>query len=334
VPIYLIAKQKHFALYEQGIFIPALTADTLEVAMKQPQKYHISTFNLDENRLNIFNRYRNFLNLIEEESPNSDTFIETIKPFLVFYKRLVMYTQQTKQLTKNALRLKEAISLATDPEKVFFEDIPRALEFTLNDFTDDEKLEDFSVALQASTRELSAAFSNLVNRIEEIVSKTISSERLDFPENKFLLQKRFKSIIKEHIDTKLRVLIQRINTPLDDRQSWLSSIATAIISKPLDQFTDEDENTFKINFPRRIHELDNLTEISQKDIDETKEEVFKLELTSFVKGVQRNMIRLPKEKMKQIDLKKLDIRKMLDVNDKQTNIALLIKLLQEEIENE
>jgi hypothetical protein len=121
---------------------------------------------------------------------------------------------------------------------------------------------------------------------------------------------------------------------LDDRQSWISSIATAIKSKSLDQFTDNDEEEFKNNFQRRIHDLDNLTDISQKDIDESKEEIFKLELTTFVKGVQRNMIRLPKEKSNLLDKKKQSIKKLLDANDKQTNIAILIKLLQEEIENE
>jgi len=50
--------------------------------------------------------------------------------------------------------------------------------------------------------------------------------------------------------------------------------------------------------------LDNLTDISKNDIDESKEEVLKLELTSFVKGVQRNLISLPKEKSRQIDEKK------------------------------
>jgi hypothetical protein len=334
IQIFLIAKQKHFAIYEEDIFVPTLTLDTLEVALKQPQKYRISTFNLDDNRLNVFNKYRYFLNLIEENSPNSDTFIETIKPFLVFYKRLVPYTQCTNKLSKEALRLKEAISLATDPEKVFFEDIPRALNFTTNDFSDDLKLEDFSIKLHNATRELSGAFPNLINRMEEVINKTIREERLDFPENKLLLQQRFKKLKKEQIDTKLRVLIQRINTPLDDRQSWISSIATAIIGKPLDHFTDDDEQGFQIIFPKRVHELDNLTDISKKDIDETKEEVLKLELTSFVKGVQRNLIRLPKAKAKQIEEKKQSIQDLLYKGDKQANIALLIKLLQEEIDNE
>ena len=232
------------------------------------------------------------------------------------------------------MRLRESISQAVDPEKIFFEDIPRALGYNLTDFTEDLKLEDFTISLQNATRELSGVFPNLVNRIEEIISKTIRFERIDFPENKLLLQQRFKKLKKEQIDTKLRVLVQRINTPLDDRQSWISSIATAIMGKPLDQFTDDDELGFQTIFPRRIHELDNLTDISEKDIDEAKEEILKLELTSFVKGVQRNMIRLSKEKALQIDEKKKIIQKLLYKNDKQANIALLIKLLQEEIENE
>lgn len=334
VPIFLITKQKDFAFYESDLFIASLNPDILEVAMKQPQKYLISTFNLDKTRIKIFNRYRYFLNLIEENAPNSDSFIETVKPFMIFYRRLVYYTQQTKNLNKEALRLKEAISQATDPEKVFFEDIPRALGFTINNLEQDEKLEEFSIILQNATREISAAFSNLINRIEEKISKTIREEKIDFPENKLLLQQRFKKLRKEKIDPKLRVLIQRINTPLDDRQSWINSIATAILGKPLDQFTDSDELEFQTIFQKRIHELDNLTDISKKDIDENKEEVLKLELTSFVKGVQRNLIRLPKIKVKQIEEKKQNIQKLLDANDKQANIALLIKLLQEEIENE
>lgn len=334
IQIFLIAKQKSFAFYEENTFIPELTTDTLEVALKQPQKYRISTFLLDKTRLDIFNRYRNFLNLIEENSPDTDSFIETVKPFLVFYKHLVPYAKQTKKISAEALRLRDSISQAVDPEKIFFEDIPRALGYNLADFKENQKLEDFTISLQNATRELSGVFPNLVNRIEEIISKTIRFERIDFPENKLLLQQRFKKLRKEQINTKLRVLVQRINTPLDDRQSWISSIATAIMGKPLDQFTDENELGFQTIFPRRIHELDNLTDISEKDIDEAKEEILKLELTSFVKGVQRNMIRLPKEKVRQIDEKKKIIQKLLYKNDKQANIALLIKLLQEEIGNE
>jgi predicted oxidoreductase (fatty acid repression mutant protein) len=106
------------------------------------------------------------------------------------------------------------------------------------------------------------------------------------------------------------------------------------MNKSLEQFSDDDELTFSHIFPRRIYDLDNLTDISKKDIDVEKEEILKLEVTSFVKGVQRNFIRLPKEKSKQLDSKKEEMKKMLVGGDRQMNIVLLIKLLQEEIENE
>lgn len=334
IPIFMIAKKSTFALYEQGFFVPDITDDTLEVAMKQPQKYTISTFSLDERKLNIFNRYRNFLNLIEVDRTDTVSFIETIKPFLVFYRKTVPFTKETKNLTNEALRLKDALSAATNPEKVFFEDIPRALGYTINDFDSNEKLESFSLALQNATRELSSSFPNLINRIEDVIGKTIRNEKIDFPENKSTLQQRFKKVKNELVDPKLRVLIQRINTPLEDRQSWINSIATAIIGKSLDQFTDQDEVTFNILFQKRIHDLDNFSDISNKDIDESKEELLKIELTSFVRGVQQNFIRFPKEKNKQIDKMKTSIKGMLNANDKQANIVLLIKLLQEEIEND
>ncbi len=334
IPIFLLTKQKHFALYEEDVFIPHLTDDTLEVAMKQPQKYFVSTFLLDETRLNIFNRYRQFLNQVEEELPTGDSFIETVKPFLVFFKQLVPYTKNTKNLSQEAIRLRDAIANATNPEKVFFEDIPRALNYKVSDLSNDQKLSEFTVSLLGVTQELSGAYESLINRIEDILNSTLRDEKLSFPNNKTLLQKRFKKIQKAVLNPKQKVLLQRINTPLDDRKSWINSIAIAVVNKSLDQFSDEEEKVFKIRFVQLIHELDNLTDISKKDIDVEKEEVLKLEITSFVKGVQKNLIRLPKNKSKEIANLEGKIKSILNSDNRQINIALLIKLLQEQIEDE
>ncbi len=296
VPIFLIAKQNDFTFFEIDIFIPELTDDTLDVAMRQPQKYFISSFNLDETRIKIFNQYRYFLNQIEENTLTTESFVETIKPFLVFYKRLVPFTQQTRKLSKDARRLRDAIANASNPEKIFFEEIPRALGFTVNDLEDNSKLEEFAVQLRNATQELSATFESLVNRIEDILNDTIGDNKLSFPTNKLELQKRFKKIRKDALTSKHKVLIQRINTPLEDRKSWINSIATVIINKSLDNYTDDDEMAFQNRFPQLIHELDNFTDISKGEINEDKEEVLKFEITTFVKGIQKNLIRMPKEK--------------------------------------
>lgn len=334
VPIFLIAKQNHFTFFENDIFIPQLTDDTIDVAMRQPQKYFISTYILDETRINIFNSYRYFLNQIEEKTLTTETFVETIKPFMVFYNRLVPFTQQTRNLSKDAHRLRDAIANASNPEKIFFEEIPRALGFTVTDMANNSKLEEFVIRLRNATQELSASFESLVNRIEDVLNETVGDNKLSFPANKLVLQNRFKKIRIDALTSKHKVLILRINTPLEDRKSWINSIATVIINKSLDKFTDDDEKAFQIRFPQLVHELDNLTEISKGEIDEDKEEVLKFEITTFVKGVQKNLIRMPKNKSIKIDKLAEQIKPMLNSKDKQANIALLIKLLQEEINND
>ena len=334
VPLFLIAKQKHFAFYEEGKFVPKLSVDTLEVAMKQPQKYYVSTFHLNEAETKLFNKYRFFLNQVESGAPDTDTFIETIKPFLTFYKRLVPYSKQTKHVSKKAQRLRVVLENTEDPIRAFFDEIPRALGFSINDLKQDPNIENFTLNLKDTTRELSAAYSELINKIEGTINATIDGQQLSFPENKILLQKRFKKVKKEQLKPRLKVLLQRINSPLDDRQSWLVSIATAILSKTPDKFTDDDLEDFESVLKEYFYELDNITDISAKDIDSDKEEVLKFEVTSFVKGVQKHLIRMPKSKNKQIANKIGSIREVLDKKDRQTNIALLIKLLQEEIENE
>lgn len=333
VPIFLIAKKSEYALYAGDRFLDEVLKGEYELLMKNPSSYKISSFKLSDEKLNLFNKYRNFLQLIESGNPTKDTFIETIKPFMSFYRGLNNYAKQTKNISSEALRLREALSRADKPEQVFFVDIPGALRYSSTDLQDDKKMEKFTVTLHSTTRELSATFSNLINRLEEAINSTISSRNLSFPENKQMLQDRFKKVDELKLKTKLKVILQRINTPLEDRQSWLSSVANAIIGKTPDNFTDDDEKAFKSLFAKYVAELDNISEISSNEINTEEEEILKVELTSLVEGVQKQLIRMPKGKSKEVINKSKELQNSLKGNDKQTNIAILLKLLQEEMGN-
>lgn len=334
IPVFLISKKNEFAFYEEDVFIPELTDDTLDVAMRQPHKYFIHTIYLTENKLAIFNQYRHFLNQIEENTPTRDSFVETIKPFLTFYKRLTKYSQETRSISQMGLRLRDAIVNSTNPEEAFFEDIPRALGFTSSDLHKKEIIEVFAIKLKEILREISSTQEILFNKVETVINSELPENRLTFPENKELLQKRFLNIREEELNMKQKVFYQRIATALEDRKSWLNSIAIAVVNKSLDVFTDKDFDLICIKYPQMVHELDNLTEISHEKINKEKEEILKLEITSFLKGVQKNLIRLPKTKSGEILKLEEQIRPFLQKEKKQENIALLIKLLQEQIENE
>ncbi len=335
IQIYLIAKRNEFAIYEGTDFIPYLNEETLDVALRQPQKYRIQSFYLTKEKLKIFNNYRYFLNQIEEEKPTTESFIETVKPFLTFYRGLVQYTKNTENISKEAKNLREAIIDSTDPKKMFFDEIPRALGYSINDFDKDNNvLEEFTISLKNAVRELSSTFDNLINRIEEYLNREILGQDLNFPDNKLLLQKRYKKLKIHSLNTKQKVFYQRISTSLDDRKSWINSLGMALMNKSLETINDTEEKILLDRLKAIIHELDNLTDISkQKDIDQNKEEYLKLEITTFVKGVQEKLIRLPKNKTKEIVTLEIQIKELLK-EDKKINIYLLTKLLQDQIDDE
>ena len=77
----------------------------------------------------MFNKYREALNLSQDAEFTAESLIETIKPFLLFYKKLNKYAKHTKRLQKSTVKFRTALALAKDPEKTFFEDLPRALGF-------------------------------------------------------------------------------------------------------------------------------------------------------------------------------------------------------------
>jgi len=76
--------------------------------------------------------------------------------------------------------------------------------------------------------------------------------------------------------------------------------------------------------------LDNLCDLHELEIDETKEEVMKINITTLKGGTKAHQLRLSKQKSKKVNALYNEIEKSLD-KDKAVNQAVLIKLLQKYI---
>lgn len=334
LPIFFYANKDRFALYEDDTFIPNYSADTLELITKRPNDYDIKAFNFDEKRLRLFNQYREFLNQVEERQPTNDTFIETVKPFIVFYSNLSFYNANTNKISKNAKAFRKAIENATDPEKIFFEDIPKALGYSLKQLLSDSKnIESFILTLRSCIQEINSAYDDLLNRIESYITKKIIGQQLNFPEYKTKLIDRFKKINMNTLSAKQKAILQRIKSPLQERKSWLNSIAFVIIGKSLEDINDSEEIVFYEKFSGYIYELDNLCDLSKVDFDEKNEEVYKIEITSFVRGLEKKLVRMPKQNKTKISKLAENLNKELKSNDRDLNIALLTSLLREQLKN-
>ena len=334
LPVFLLAKQNEFALYEGDVYVPEITPDVLDLMNKKPGMFAVKAFDVNGIKLQLFNRYRLFLNQTENHKPTNKTFIQTIKPFLVFYKDLPEYSRITNRPEKKTLNLRKVIATAKDPEKAFFEDFPAALGYSLEELQSNPKaIERFLKQLQDSVRELRTSYDSLVDRLEAYLLKDILNSKETFPAYKNEIRKRFSKLKTHLLLPQQKTFYTRIQSELDDRKAWLGSIAQSCIGKPLTSISDEDEVLLFDKLKDIFYELDNLSDISSIDINDDAEEVVKLEITSFVQGLNKNLLRIPKGKAKEVDTAVNQLKATLG-KDKKTNIAALTKLLQELLKNE
>ena len=191
-----------------------------------------------------------------------------------------------------------------------------------------ETLQNYITKLHESIRELRSSYDNLLTRFEDYILEEFIGEVLVFPEYKAILQNRFSRLKKHLCLPHQKTFIQRLDSQIDDRNAWLSSIAQAVIGKSLDTIRDQDEIVLYDNFKSLIRDLDSLSNISKIDIDDEKEDVVGIELSSFVDGIKKSLIRLPKTKSKDIRAIEDSIRSHLS-NEKSLNIAALANVLKE-----
>jgi hypothetical protein len=331
VLVFLFAKRNDFALFSNDIYVVELSDETLELVGRNPSSFEIKSFDVEGIKLVLFNKYRVLLEQTEKETITNQNFVETIRPFLKFYKETNQYARNTTRLSKKAIALRNAIAQSKDPEKTFFEDFPKAMGYNIVQLQNEPKiLEEYFFEMQKAIKEIRLCYSALLGRFESYLLDEIIGEKLSFEEFKINLQGRFKKIKKHLLKPNEKVFLQRLFSPLDDKNAWLNSLVQVAIGKTLDVITDEEEAKLYSSFTDLIRELDNLCEISEKDVDEKKEDIFKIEITSFVDGLKKNLVRLPKEKTKEAIKKEAELKLLLG-DDSGVNIAILTSLLQQEL---
>lgn len=329
IPTFLFIKRDDFALFGESGYIPNLSDENLELIAKDPQNYKIKTFDIEGVKLDIFNSYRLFLNQSKEIKFDNNSFIETIKPFLTFYKQLPEYSKQTNRLSPAAIKIRKAISTSIDPEETFFEAFPSALNFTVENLQKEKKkLQEYTNTLQSSIRELRTCYDSLLQRFEDYICNEIVYEKLEFEDYKEKLQSRFKKLKKHLLLADQKTFIQRIDSLLDDKKLWLNSIAQAVVGKTLETFRDEDEIVLYDKFKSLVIELDSLTNISKSDMDEEREEIIGVKIDSFFSTIAPRIVKVPKKKEAEINEIKNQLKKKLS-GDKTLNIAALVNLLKE-----
>ncbi|MBD1395239.1 nSTAND1 domain-containing NTPase [Mucilaginibacter glaciei] len=335
IPIFMILKKSDYALYGEFGYIADLNAEILELLVKKPDNYALKAFDVAGVRINMFNRYREMLQLPQKERTDNEAFVQTIVPFIKFYKELHAYAKNTRRISKPSQKIRKALIDADDPERLFFEDFPAALGFDLIQLNKDPLLlGEFTTALQNAIRELRSAYEQLLVRFEKVINSLWNTD-LEFADYKAKLRARYQVGLKSYLLLPYqRTFYDRVFSPLEDRKAWLSSVAQSLIAKPLEQSNDDDELRLFDRFLELIHELDNLNEIGKQPKLADTDETFKLEITRPGEDVRNQVITVPKEKSTKFKQAQNDIETALAGENRFTKIAILAEMLKKEIDRD
>lgn len=324
---YLIIKKEDYALYSDGRYVPFINKEVLDLLIRKPSDFSIKAFDVSGVRLDLFNKYREVLNLAQKDSIGESSFIETIRPFLTFYKQLPEYAKTTKKLSKNAIDLRDTLAKAKDPEDTFFVYLPTSLGFMDTDLLNNPQLlNDFVYILQDSIRELRTCYNELLNRIEVYILDTLGIKENEYELYKPIIERKYKDIKEHLLPAKQRAFHSRIMTNLKDRKAWLNSLTFTILNKSLESIFDEEEEWLLDKLKHTFLELLNYIDI-QKMKFEAQDEVFKFDITSIQGGTKNKQIVIPQNKISKAKKLEEDIRKILSSDD-QLNIYALLKLLE------
>ena len=327
IPTYLIIKKNDYSLYnDSGVFIPFINREVLDIMQKSPGGFQIKAFNVEGVKLDLYNKYREALNLSQDSEFTAASLIETIRPFLVFYKKLNKYTKQTKRLKKTTLQFRNVLSTAKDPEKTFFEDLPRALGFKDSVLaSNDEVLKSYVDLLQNAIRELRSCYVNLIGRIENALVDSLSLKSTDFIQYKKELEERYSCLKTYLLTDKQKAILNRILSPAADKVSWYQSLAYVILDKQLENLLDEEEAYLIDNLIHLFKELDKYIDISRQNL-EHEDNFIRIEMISNDGAISPQVVRLNKSKIDVAQKIEKQIDKLLSGDSEVDAYALLMIL--------
>ena len=331
IPTFLFIQRNEFALFNEYGYIPNLNEDIIELISKYPERYELKTFDIDGVKLDIFNSYRTFLNQEQKEKFTNSTFIQTIKPFLTFYKNLPDFSKNTKRLSTEAISIRSTIANSKDPEKTFFEEFPISLGYNLEKIKKDKnELQAYILKLESTIRELRSSYDNLITRLEDFIKNEIVQSNIEFKDYKKTIQKRYKKIKRHLLLPNQRNLLQRIDSEIDDKIIWINSIVQILTNLSLEKLKDEDEPILYEKIIKAFQELDDLLELSNEEIDENVEENISISIGGLGEEFKKKIIRLPKNKNKLVMDLEGQINQLLSSHEN-ISVIVLSNLLKEKL---
>lgn len=328
LPIFLFVKQQEFALYNGETFVLNINKELFELLQKRLNDFTIKAFDVSGIKLELFNKYREFLNKERGEAITSNALMDTIRPFFNFYKGLNKYAKTTRKFDYDVTaKFRDVLATAKDPCKAFLEDIPMALGY--NDLHNEEFAAQYLQLIKTAVHELVICYDLFVDRIEDAVVEYLGLPH-DYAAYKEVLVSRYSSINKGLLTAKSKSFLDRILAPSDNKREFYEKIGLVVFDRKIETVQDKEEALFLSNLTHLFGELERYTAFNEVN-SATDEVAFSFELATSKGDFKPNKtFRLPKAKLAEAEEIESKMQSLLSGND-ELDVCVLLKMLNERL---
>ena len=228
--LIIMSKRDSIAIYEHGTYVPKISVGLVERMAKNPIYFRIKWFKKTASRkLLIYNTSKN-LGLGE----NSEM-LGIVGYVVSVVRALPAYSMHTKTLDKKTLAVRSAVQNAMEPDTLFFESVPQALELKpFGSKIPDSKIKDFSDGLKQCMDNLNNALENVLDKSKTRLFETTNTA------DRTGLAKIAMEILPHVTDHSMKVFLGAVSTDIPDDAEWMKYVGLVLTDVPPADWNDEN----------------------------------------------------------------------------------------------
>ncbi len=262
VPILMVAalilRGADVALFEEGNYCPRLSPEIIErlLADTGPDRFAIKAVPIGEGQRSLV--VERLATALSVDMPRSRTarnpqLLAVTRAMLERVMVLTPYARYTRRLSPDALKVRQVLSAATDPDELIFSALPQALgldPILATATKDKQTAESYVDRLTSALDDISHASEALRRDVVVALGEAFGISG-DLRQLRTGLTEALGGFANASLEVDLQGFVSRVlNTSLPD-EDWLDPIIIRLTNKALGDWADQDVE----NFPLRVKEM-------------------------------------------------------------------------------
>ena len=237
--VSLLCHDTDVALYEEGAFVPEITADVFERLLKHPREFEVRSYRVSGVRKRVFEQYAAVF-----DAKNAPNLVAVVRPLFRFFDRLPDYSKRTSTVSSTAIAVRGALFAAKEPDVLLFQQLPAACGFTA--FSPAEDARDFKKffrTLREALAELQRTYDDLLAHATDVLFGAFD---VSLKKGRAQLQLRARAIADYAVEPRMRALLLHLTDTELAEVLWIEAVATLCVGKPPRTWTDTDRARFQV----------------------------------------------------------------------------------------